>query len=575
MFLSGHVGYAARLIAFSFRTYPALYLALAVSFASICVELAAMVSLLPLTSIALGSPPPPDGTVARWLAFVSLQPTFTTLLALFVGLLALRVLTFLASQSLATLYGRRLLAQLASHAFDTITKRSSMREIEKQSIGYFVSLAGDESFRASTIVISLMQLFATGTLATFYFIAILAYSPAVAFGVCTVLAISGASLLGALRRSQQLGQLQIEQSRAAGSLFLDALNGLRTVRAFSAEDYVVTNYASRMFRYVHTLFMVDFISLMSRAAPALVLLLGFLIAALMLPKGDAGYTPAAVVTILALLLRFFPVTGQALTVLLRVVADSKAARDVLAVAIAPPAEKTRVATASLGPVESIVLQDVSFAHVPEKPVLRRFGVRLQRGRSYALCGPSGSGKSTIFDLLLRFYDVQSGAISVNGTALDTIALNQLRGRILLVGQHTVIFNDTVENNVRFGREASAAAVRQACRFACLDDFVLSLPQGYQTTLNYQGTNLSGGQRQRIGLARALLRQPDVLLLDEITAGLDHETRDRVVANVLDEYRSRMVLFSTHDLDLAARADEIIALRPLALGESTPPAAVNG
>lgn len=563
------VHYTARLVAFAFRTNPALYLALLLALLSVCTELAAMTSLLPLAALALDSAPPADSVVVRALGAAGLAPSFITLVSLFVGLFALRLVTQLASQAMAMLYGRRLLAQLASRAFDSIIKGSSIRDIEKNSIGYFISLAGDESFRASTIVISLMQLVSIVALAALYFAAILAYSPWVALAVCVFLALSGLLLLDALRRSQSLGHLQIEQSRSAGSLFLDALNGLRAVRAFSAEAFVASNYASRMNEYVHTLFRIDFINLLSRFAPAAILLFGFLAVVLTMPAGESALAPATAVTILVLLLRFFPVTGQALTILLRVIADTKAARDV--VTVAASAERTAAPAAGrklgAGGVQSIVFSGASFAHTPGRPVLRDFSVRLQRGRAYALAGPSGSGKSTMFDLLLRFYDLQGGAILIDGVPIGEVALQELRRCILLVGQQTVVFNDSVENNVRFGSGAAADKVRWACRLACLDEVIAALPQGYQTVLNYQGTNLSGGQRQRLGLARALLRQPDVLLLDEVTSGLDHETRDKVVANVLQEFRSKIVVFSTHDRDLAAKVDETILLQPLTQAEA--------
>src|SRR5262249_9044562 len=157
-------------------------------------------------------------------------------------------------------------------------------------------------------------------------------------------------------------------------------------------------------------------------------------------------------------------------------------------------------------------------------------IRLQKGRSYALVGPSGSGKSTLLDLLLGFYAPSRGEIFVNKEPLELIAPSSLRKKVVLVSQDAAIFNDTVMNNLCLGMNVDQINVERACQIACIDEFVAGLPAGYNTVLNYKGTNLSGGQKQRIGIARAVLRRPDVLLLDESTSALDVETRKTVVSN---------------------------------------------
>jgi len=145
----------------------------------------------------------------------------------------------------------------------------------------------------------------------------------------------------------------------------------------------------------------------------------------------------------------------------------------------------------------------------------------------------------------------------------------LREQVLLLGQRPTIFNDTVYKNICFGLQASQSQVERACGLASLDEFVSELPKGLETMISYQGSNLSGGQCQRIGLARALLRQPQVLLLDESTSALDRATRDKVVKSIVDEYRDRIVVFSTHDLDIAGKVDEVIELPLVGTASSLP------
>jgi ABC-type bacteriocin/lantibiotic exporter with double-glycine peptidase domain len=556
-------GYVWRLLKFAFGINPALYFATALSLLSVAVELAAMTSLLPLSSLALTPGPVPHSLPVRLLMRAGLPPTFEVLLGVFVGLFALRVVTLLVSQGMVLLYGKRLHAQLSSRAFSNVVSRATLREIEERTVGYFISLAGDESFRASMIVISVVQLASVLALALLYLAAIALYSVWVVGGVLVFLAVSAIALAGAFRRSQDLGHVQTEQSRAASSVFLDALNGLRTVRAFSSEHYVIQKYTVQMFDYARTLFKVDFISLVSRITPALVLLLGLLVMVLAAPPvARSSITPGVVVTVIALLLRFFPTAGQALGSVLRVVADTKVARDVLALAgtaplaIAAPMIERHPVT----PVRSLTFRKLAFAYQAAKPVLEQFSTEFVQGRSYALMGPSGSGKSTTFDLILRFYASDGGEILLDGTSIYALGVEELRRRVLLVNQQTVIFNDTVENNIKLGYEVPLQAVERACRIARIHDVIEALPRGYQTVLSYQGSNLSGGQRQRIGIARALLREPAVLLLDEVTSGLDSTTRDQLVADVLREFRNRIVVFATHDHNIAAKVDTVVEVQ---------------
>src|SRR5207302_1003181 len=133
---------------------------------------------------------------------------------------------------------------------------------------------------------------------------------------------------------------------------------------------------------------------------------------------------------------------------------------------------------------------------------------------------SGSGKSTFFDLLLECHAPATECIVENGVLLSQIDPSSLRGKVVLHAQDTAIFNDTVANNLRLGREVSQHDIQRACRIVCIDEFIADLPSGYDTLLNYKGSSFSGGQKQRIGIARAVLRNPDVLLLDESTSALD-------------------------------------------------------
>lgn len=560
--IKASIGYARRIVRFAFTNNPALYLTILLSVFSVAVELAAVSALVPLSALAVGQVPRPTGAFVRLLESSGIAPTFLNLAKAFLGLLVLRIATLTASEGLTQFYGRRILAQLASQAFSEIVRHRALRDIERKTIGYFISLAGDESFRASMIVISLIQLSGAGILVGLYFVAILLFSPSAAAVIIAFFAVSAVFLVDAFRKSDALGKRQTDQSRSAGSLFLDALNGLRSVRAFSAEAYVISGYSERMSRYVRTLFEVDFIRVLSRALPVLLLLIATLIGlAAWGPAEITGSISAMLVTVLLLLMRLFPVVGQAITIAMRIVADLRAAQDVTQGLVDPrPKARLGPAAGEMEAVSEIAMTNVCFSHLPGQRILDKVNVLLEKGKSYALVGPSGSGKSTLFDLMLGFVSADSGDIRINGASVDEVTAARFRGRILLLGQQPTIFNDSIRRNILFGTEAPESRIQEAARAACLEEMVEALPEGYETILNYQGSNLSGGQKQRIGLARVLLRDADVLLLDESTSALDRATRDKVLANILLACRGKIVVFATHDELIADLVDVVIDIK---------------
>jgi ABC-type bacteriocin/lantibiotic exporter with double-glycine peptidase domain len=552
------ITYLRTLLSFAFRENPLLYLSLAVSVLSVFLEIAAMTTLLPLSIFAAGQPISDDMWVVRVIREMNGEINGRNLLLVFLALFGLRVVTQFAGEALTLFLSKRLLLQLATRAFSSLVNWVSLKEVEKTSIGSFITLVGDESFRASTLVTFLNQFASLLLLSGLYFGAIVVYSPVVGMGLLAFLGVGFLAMFESFRVSHRLGVRQVEQSQSAGSLFLDALNGLRSVRAFSAEEYVTEGYRTQMSSYMRTLFSIDLTSLLTRLGPAL-LLLGAVAVIAIWPAASPPLSMefTFIVTVVILLMRFFPVAGQALSVALRVVADAKAGRDVTNL-IREHGEEVACAEAyQLDRIEAIEARGLDFSHNRQRAVLKGVDIVLKRGNSYALMGLSGSGKSTFLDLLMRFYPLEQGQLLINGILVEKLSIGALRRRVLLVSQETTIFNDTVANNLRFGSYANFEELHQACRIACIHDPILALPHGYETMLSYRGANLSGGQRQRIGIARAIVRRPDVLLLDESTSALDMETRKAVVRNLLDEFRERIILFVTHDAYVASQVSHVL------------------
>jgi ATP-binding cassette subfamily B protein len=212
------------------------------------------------------------------------------------------------------------------------------------------------------------------------------------------------------------------------------------------------------------------------------------------------------------------------------------------------------------PQGEIAFRDVSFSYPlrPETHALDRVSLRVAPGERVALVGPSGAGKTTIFALLLRFYDPERGTIEIDGVAVNEAELSELRARFALVPQETALFADTIAANIAYGREAaSRSEIEAAARAAFAHDFIMALPQGYDTMLGEGGVTLSAGQRQRIAIARALLRNAPILLLDEATSALDAES-ETLVQKALDRImEGRTTLVIAHRLATVIRADRIL------------------
>jgi ABC-type multidrug transport system fused ATPase/permease subunit len=559
-----HLAYLRSLFRFAFKYNPLLYVSLFLSVISVCLELAAMTALMPLASLTSNQPSVPSGILVRSLSNLGLPTDGRSILLVFIALFAARVLTQFASQGLTIYLGKRILLQLTTRAFSALIRNVPIKELESKSIGYYISLAGDEANRASNLVIFVSQFVSTALLGALYYAAIVSYSKTVAAAVLVFLFATFLALFELFRISHRLGIRQVEQSQAATSFFVDAINSLRSVRSYSAENYITSSHFNQILAYMRTLALIDITSMSARLGPVLFLFL-CVAAATMWPgtSDKLSLDLPFIVTIVILLMRFFPTVGQALNLALRVIADARAGRDVTQI-ISEYEQVPKLTYPRLpidGPIECIETDGVYFEHVDGKPVLRDLSATLRRGRSYAIVGASGSGKSTFLDLLLGFYAPAKGSILTNGVSLCQLDPSDLRGKVILVAQDTAVFNDTVGNNLRLGFDASRADLDRACRIACIDEFVADLPNGYEALLNYRGSNFSGGQKQRIGIARAVLRHPDVLLLDESTSALDAATREQVVRNLLNEFKDRIVVFVTHDEFVMSKVDEVLDLSP--------------
>ena len=225
------------------------------------------------------------------------------------------------------------------------------------------------------------------------------------------------------------------------------------------------------------------------------------------------------------------------------------------VADAPGAEALR----TNGPVD-VRFEHVDFAYEPARAILHDVSFEIPAGKSVAVVGPSGSGKSTLARLLYRFYDVQAGKILIAGQDIRTVTQSSVRRAIGIVPQDTVLFNDTVAYNIRYGKpDASDAEVEQAARAAHIHDFIMSTPKGYATMVGERGLKLSGGEKQRVAIARTLLKDPPILIFDEATSALDSANERAIQAEIKSAARGKTTLVIAHRLSTVVDAHEILVM----------------
>jgi ATP-binding cassette subfamily B protein len=359
-----------------------------------------------------------------------------------------------------------------------------------------------------------------------------------------------------LIRQQRLGEVTSAQQ--------ENLAAQSVVRAYNLKRGFVREYAAQAAELYRSSIRLTFLgSLFGLSASMLTMLIQVLL------FGIGGYfviqgqlSLGALVAFLSLLTGLIS-PAQNLSGVMQALQQASGAMDrVTELLEQQPAIADREDAQSMPPLQrEIALNEVVFGYTENTPPqINLVSLRIAAGSSVALVGPTGSGKSTVANLLLRFYDPSSGSVSYDGVDARALTLASLRSQIGIVFQDNFLFNRSIRENIRFGREdATDAEVEQAARAAEVHDFIATLPQGYDTVAGERGASLSGGQRQRIAIARAILRNPSILILDEATSALDPRTENAINHTLATLARGRTTIAITHRLASAATADRIIVL----------------
>ncbi len=354
-----------------------------------------------------------------------------------------------------------------------------------------------------------------------------------------------------------------EQDAEANQKAIDSLLNFETVKYFNAEEWEAGRYDAAMAGYEHAAVKTGVSLAILNFTQALIITLGLVAVMVMaaleveagrLTVGDFVMVNAYMIQ-LTMPLNFLGTVYREIRQALVDMADMFELLDQKPEIVEKPDAK---------PLEvregRVEFDHVHFGYERNRPILRGVNFTVPGGRSLAIVGPSGSGKSTIARLLFRFYDVWEGAIRIDGQDIRDVTLSSLHRAIGIVPQDTVLFNDTIYYNIAYGRpEASREEVEAAARAAAIHDFIVSLPEGYQTLVGERGLKLSGGEKQRVGIARTLLKDPPILVLDEATSALDSETEQEIQDSLRRLGRGRTVLMIAHRLSTVVEADHIIVL----------------
>jgi ATP-binding cassette subfamily B protein len=382
-------------------------------------------------------------------------------------------------------------------------------------------------------------------------LAILILAPFVAW----LISLFGARVMIATERSQQ------KVSELAG-LLGEAIEGLPLVRAFAAEPWLERRFEEEIDQHRQARYNTYRLVALQHPVVGIIEVLGFatvlVLAAIRINSGDLA-VPQLISYLTGLVLLIDPIAhvtanynefqqGQSSLRRLREIEKE------------PSEPADPVPSIPLGRLRGdLNFDQVEFAYTPGQPVLRDFNLTIKAGQVVALVGPSGAGKTTLFSLLLRFNRVNKGQLLFDGKDLSQVSARDLRQQVALVPQRSSVFSGTIAEAIRFGRQATQDQLQQAAKLANAHDFIIRLPDGYNTRLQERGTNVSGGQLQRIAIARAVLGNPAVMLLDEATSALDAEAEAAVQLGLKQAMLGRTVLVIAHRLATVQEADLIVVL----------------
>ena len=529
----------------AFTNIRGLYLLLFGSFLSTLTELFSMSLLSSLSD---------EGYIVfnAWLRYIGKEYVFLIIIILFIvrftSLYFIEVRTYFIA--------RMFHSSLASEVYGNILNQR-LSKIQSRPIGEFINLVGDETSKVSEVLNAFLRLVSLLFVGLLY-VLLLSYVDPIFMLVLLLFSILNFFVIRkSIKNLTIMGKQSSDFNRQSNSYVIDSLNSLRAIRSYGKSEVFSSNFGKIYKEFMLTNFNINRLSLFNKLFPLnsfyvffALYIIGFIALGF---QHDVVY----LTTLFVIVLRLITIVADSLQTGSILVSNLTQTKDVMHFAKEAPDFRQGLKCEAIVKVE---LLNVCFNYQKgTNNVINKFNCEFHKGKSYAIVGPSGSGKSTLLDLIMNFQFPTFGKIKFNDFDSSTLDELDLSNKILYIGQETVILNDTIKNNLFIDEKLSEENFKMCADMVDLDSILNEFPDGLNHSLHYKGTNLSGGQKQRINILRALLKYPDVLIIDEGLSALDVFSRETIFNNIKKYYTNKLLIIVSHDTDLIDLVDEKIYL----------------
>jgi subfamily B ATP-binding cassette protein MsbA len=405
-----------------------------------------------------------------------------------------------------------------------------------------------------------------------YFFVLFKISPQLTLFTLLVLPLTGGVLAEIIKRLKRQATQSQESLGRILNILDETFGGMRVIKAFNARSFVINRIdeESAFFRKTSKsmAYKNELASPVSEILGVIIISGIIFFGGNMVLDKDSSIDASSFMTFLtvfAMIIQPAKNFSNGITSLQRGTASAKRIFDIIDL---EPQIKNKSNAIKLNEFkDSIEFKNVSFAYDLDKVVLKNINLKIEKGKTIALIGPSGGGKSTLADLVPRFYDPTQGEVCIDGISIADYDLESMRQHLGIVTQESILFNDTIFNNIAFGKpNVSEEEVMQAAKIANAHDFIMQTENGYETKIGERGSKLSGGQRQRLSIARAVLKNPPILILDEATSALDSESEKLVQEALFNLMKNRTSIVIAHRLSTIQHADEIVVIQDGTIAE---------
>lgn len=489
------------------------------------------------------------------LKFVAIALVSTALLS--------NIFRYLASILLAIIR-TRMIQNIRNEVFESVTAKDISYFTTERKGDIMSRITNDVQQIEYTVMDSLKVVLLEPAQIIGYFIALFMISPTLTFYTLILLPLSGGLIAGIAKRLKRAASMSQSSMGRISNQVEEAISGIRLIKAFTARNYILNKFRNEVGKYSNLSISMakkfDLASPISEFLGITVVAVLLLIGGSMVLDPNSALKASSFITFIIVFSRVLQPAKAISTSMSTIQRGIASADRVFNITDSKPQIQEVANAFELKNFEqSIIFDQVSFAYENET-VLHNISFELKKGKTIALVGMSGGGKSTIADLIPRFYDPTDGTIKIDGIELKACTLSSLRKPMGIVTQQSILFNDTIFNNIAFGIEnPNEQAVIEAAKIANAHEFIMETEHGYQTSVGEDGAKLSGGQRQRISIARAVMKNPPILILDEATSALDSRAEKLVQEAITKLMKNRTSLVIAHRLSTIQHADEILVI----------------